>query len=1010
MSFSKARIQRFNECENDVPPPGAYDPKFDSKVKGLVIEKSERFHDNKSVGSAECNLSVCSKSTGNANVVTFRTPQLPLKKNREQTPKQGLKTKPRALAFPTSQKFKYDFEHQLADLQVECSNKDRTIQEQEKHIEDMKEEVRNLKMQHEELCKKQTEVEEQHRKDIETMAKLQQEVLNGHDEKYQVEVEHLRSQLLEVSEEKEREIEARKIMEGDLRNRVTEFSKRVTALEIELITKKEANVEKIVSLETRIEELVGKLDEVTVSHEHEVNLLEQERSKLDSYVNDLTEERDKLELKLEKRQNVILELQAQLSALQCELDELKAEYEKLVEDTSKEMDELRYKHREEIDKLKTDFEKEKTILRDENECEVSRRIESEAKAKDMNEENNFLKEELEDVQRLYKDVNNRLREAHQELENSDKKHNLVLKKHTEDLADMVKLHDEETFMLKQQLEDARLEYLKEIENLTMARDKDVAELEEATAIKIEEETKRIKQRADKMVENAEAVTRETLAACRTECEERVKRVIAESDAKVNAMIRDAKVAVEEEMRLTAERYKACLARVEIERAALDAKMAQKDAEITRLSITLEELRSSAETQESFGQSLQMELDRAETELAEKKEELRALKDQIRAEAAEMVARKKRFEVVMAENQASVAALSKRLSQSNAEVERLQHELKRGEDCINEHRDLLGIMRNNSQMVHEQVHALMQQLDAKKGLVNQLEAESSSVVETLKPILEAKIDDLMEITSREVAKLRDDCDTKTAQNVEMRKQLHEMANHLSEAQSMLLKLEERNDAQELEISQIELLNDKLNEQLKLRETAIDDVNKLLENQSKEHEATLKEANSKIQELSEKIKCLEERDNHAEESNALFEEERKKWSTFETEIRKELEEEKARREAAEEEAKKLSEYNERLVKDHQEISEKYAEVVGHHNHRQRIKHVSQLKDKINQLEQELLGKMRTIEHQQRMLEKFRAEERRAHSKGKENMLGVSKSTLATPVSSPHKPLTPLRNRND
>lgn len=40
------------------------------------------------------------------------------------------------------------------------------------------------------------------------------------------------------------------------------------------------------------------------------------------------EERDKLELKLQKRQNVILELQGQLSAHQCESDELKNEYEK----------------------------------------------------------------------------------------------------------------------------------------------------------------------------------------------------------------------------------------------------------------------------------------------------------------------------------------------------------------------------------------------------------------------------------------------------------------------------------------------------------------------------------------------------------------------------------------------------------------------------------------------------------------------------------------------------------
>lgn len=121
---------------------------------------------------------------------------------------------------------------------------------------------------------------------------------------------------------------------------------------------------------------------------------------------------------------------------------------------------------------------------------------------------------------------------------------------------------------------------------------------------------------------------------------------------------------------------------------------------------------------------------------------------------------------MAENQASVAALTKRLAQSNAEVERLQHELKRGEDCINEHRDLLSIMRDNSQMVHEQVHVLMEQLDAKKGLVDQFEAETLNEVESLKVIFEAKIDDLRNIASREVAKLQAECDTKAAKNVEV----------------------------------------------------------------------------------------------------------------------------------------------------------------------------------------------------------------------------------------------------
>lgn len=121
---------------------------------------------------------------------------------------------------------------------------------------------------------------------------------------------------------------------------------------------------------------------------------------------------------------------------------------------------------------------------------------------------------------------------------------------------------------------------------------------------------------------------------------------------------------------------------------------------------------------------------------------------------------------MAENQASVAALTKRLTQSNAEVERLQHELKRGEDCINEHRDLLNIMRNNSEMVYVQVHTLMEQLDAKKGLVNQLEAESLNEVESIKSMFEAKIEDLKQIATQRVTQLQADCNAKDAQNVEV----------------------------------------------------------------------------------------------------------------------------------------------------------------------------------------------------------------------------------------------------
>ena len=48
----------------------------------------------------------------------------------------------------------------------------------------------------------------------------------------------------------------------------------------------------------------------------------------------------------------------------------------------------------------------------------------------------------------------------------------------------------------------------------------------------EKELAEMKKYTEKMIENAEAVTRETVAACRNESEEKVKKIIVETDAKV----------------------------------------------------------------------------------------------------------------------------------------------------------------------------------------------------------------------------------------------------------------------------------------------------------------------------------------------------------------------------------------------------------------------------------------------------------------------------------------------
>ncbi|XP_033361868.1 centrosomal protein of 128 kDa-like [Bombus vosnesenskii] len=131
----------------------AHDPKLNNKIKGFVTEKLERFHDNKSIACAECSVSMCTKNASNVTI-TFRTPQAPRKHNQDQT-RSSSKVKLRELITANDQKLNYDPEHQLADLQVECSDKDRTTQEFEKHIEDMKEEVQKLELQLDELQKKE---------------------------------------------------------------------------------------------------------------------------------------------------------------------------------------------------------------------------------------------------------------------------------------------------------------------------------------------------------------------------------------------------------------------------------------------------------------------------------------------------------------------------------------------------------------------------------------------------------------------------------------------------------------------------------------------------------------------------------------------------------------------------------------------------------------------------------------------------------------------------------------
>lgn len=76
-------------------------------------------------------------------------------------------------------------------------------------------------------------------------AKLQQDVINNHDCQHQADMQTLRSQLLEITKEKEQEISMRKAMETELRSRAAELSKGIMTLEAELYAKKQEDKTKV---------------------------------------------------------------------------------------------------------------------------------------------------------------------------------------------------------------------------------------------------------------------------------------------------------------------------------------------------------------------------------------------------------------------------------------------------------------------------------------------------------------------------------------------------------------------------------------------------------------------------------------------------------------------------------------------------------------------------------------------------------------------------------------------
>ncbi|CAB0032760.1 unnamed protein product [Trichogramma brassicae] len=256
-------------------------------VRAPVLEKpTARFNqDAKSTTSsgADCNASVSSRGgTTSGSALTsaassakqFRTPQVPKRRlvnktsgmscpriktklyqvnNENKDPQHQHQQPHQPQQQQSQQQIPYEPLQELADLKVECANKDKTLLEYEKHMEDMKAELQDAGEKYEVLLKKYAQAEERYQKDLEAM----QQAMEEKNDKYQTEVEALQAELTNILKKNEDAMYEKTMLEEELRRKIT-----LLMCELEKLQEQEEMMEKMKKLELATQQLDEKTEEL----------------------------------------------------------------------------------------------------------------------------------------------------------------------------------------------------------------------------------------------------------------------------------------------------------------------------------------------------------------------------------------------------------------------------------------------------------------------------------------------------------------------------------------------------------------------------------------------------------------------------------------------------------------------------------------------------------------------------------------------------------------------------
>ena len=693
-------------------------------------------------------------------------------------------------------------------LLVDRDNKDATIRDNEIHIDELYERIRELDKELGQLQLQKGELTETHKMDLQGKDKgtcIQAELQSNEITDLKQRLKERTSDLLEVQQKC-------RVLENTFsktRNLLTSVEQEKQDLLLKFNQLKENEEELQCRYETDIKELdavckklVDEMADMKAKEknsEKEVEILKEELSSLRNINTDL-------EGKLSQKQQMILMLQSELSSAELELEECKSENEKMAAEFRVEKNTMTEKYESDMEETRNIIQKLERLLSEEREMRMQEMQILEENILNSSVVRENLETIIADKQSAFSALNDKYLALEAEFEKSCMEQKLVTEAHRLEMAEICNKHEEEICKLnvKEKETELKMEALTDkYHTMESEFEKSCMEyklMTESYRLKVDEMKNKHEEELNdmrgKLTDNKTEIEKrinEIMEAC-AELETQVQEVAAAAEENLKGVKNAAEERIKEFEVEAAGRISDCESRMEVKLKEAEyeihvyrEQVTQVEEELRHMTHHRDELRISNMENQLTIVDLQDKIDTLVTELNSAKESYETNLAQAQNECSMLKKQCKKLEIGIGNIQASLKALQIRLLESELYGEQLTNAVQQTE--------------SQKAALEEQVKLLTQELEANKQCMSQLERDTVQQIEDIRKDLLCKLEEFKVKADTNIA-------AKEEEILEHRHKTEELSARIFELTETMSAIEETNTEHEHEI---EALTEKLDHQ-------------------------------------------------------------------------------------------------------------------------------------------------------------------------------------------------------